>query len=286
MNPIERIRAIYASFSKKQRRIADLLLRRENSVCFMSLKDLSMEASVTAVTIMNFVKKLGYQNFSEFKREYQSYIQSMISPRSVVREDSPYCEGKITPEAIERIRRSERQLLEESYAMIHDDHLISAVALIKQARTIYLVAKNLSEPVAATFQKRLAFLGLDSELLSLENLNILPRMLARANELDVFVVFSFPNYSQSIIDVGRCARQRGCTIICITDKSTSPMACYSDIVLLCQTASLVFYNSMTAPLSIINILATLLAMELKEKLDENRETYQALASFFDHSVVP
>ena len=64
------------------------------------------------------------------------------------------------------------------------------------------------------------------------------------------------------------------------------MACYSDIVLLCQTASLVFYNSMTAPLSVVNILATLLAVELKETLDENRETYQLLASYFDHKADP
>ena len=281
MNPIERIRAVYGVLSKTQKRIADLLLRKGDTACFMSLSELSAEAEVTAVTAMNFVKKLGYESYSDFKREYQSYVQAMISPRSVVRENFPYSEARAGSEVIEKLRRNERELLEESYALISDDHLLGAVAMLKGARKIYLVAKNLSKPVAIFFRKRLAFLGLDTELLSLENMNVLPRTLARADGLDVFVVFSFPNYLQAIGDVAKCARQRGCRIICITDKTTSPPACYSDIVLLCQTASVVFYNSMTSPMSIANILATLLAVELKEKLDTNSETYKLLAAYLE-----
>jgi hypothetical protein len=54
-----------------------------------------------------------------------------------------------------------------------------------------------------------------------------------------------PNYNKSIGQVARSARlwQK---VICVTDKTASPPSCYSDVILLCQTSSLVFYNSMTA----------------------------------------
>jgi DNA-binding MurR/RpiR family transcriptional regulator len=283
MDPTERVRSVYDSLSKTQRRIADLLLQRKDTACFMSLKRLSDEASVAPVTVLNFVKKIGYDNYSEFKRDFQSYIQSVISPRNVVRESFSY-DIESSSEVIEKIRQSEKQLIEESYAMINDDHIMSAVLLIKQARKVYLVAKNMSLPVASMLQRRLVFLGLDSELMNLENLNILPRALARADGLDVFIVFSFPNYSQLIGDVAKCARQRGSRIICVTDKTISPAARYADVVLLCQTASVVFYNSMTAPLSLTHLLATLLAIELREKIDANQETYRLLASYLEKDI--
>lgn len=281
MNPIESIRSVYDKLSKTQQRIADFLLRREDTACFMSLNELSEAANVTPVTVMRFVKSLGYENYSDFKKEYQGYIQTMISPRNVVRKSTSESIAA-NSEIIEQIRQNEKRLLDESYQMISDDHLLNAVSLIKQAKKIYLVAKNLSEPIANIFQKRLTFLGLNSEILNLDNINLLPRTLANADGLDVFVVFTFPNYSPIIGYVAKCARQRGSRIICITDKTTSPPACYSDIILLCHTASVVFYNSMTAPMSIVNILATLLAIELKEKLEANKETYKLLASFLEN----
>ena len=192
MNPIERIPSVYDSLSKTQRRIADLLMSQKESVCFMSLNELSSAANVTPVTFMKFIKKLGYENYSDFKREYQGYIQIMLSPRNVVREDLSIT--REDADICDKIRKNEKQLLEGSLEMISDDQLLSAVNMLKQARKIYLVAKNLSYPSADLFQKRLVFLGLDSEIVNLSNINLLPRTLARADGLDVFVVFSFPNY--------------------------------------------------------------------------------------------
>lgn len=276
-NPIERMYSLYDSLSRTQQHIADLLLGGEDAVCFMSLNELSDKAGVTAVTVMNFVKKLGYKNYSDFKKEYRNYVQVMLSPRSIAKEN--WGGDSTTLELLERLRRSEKNLMEETYAAIGDDHLLAAVGLLKQARRIYLTAKNMTASVACAFQKRIAILGLDSELLTLDNLKILSRTLARTDESDVFVVFSFPNYLQCIGNVARCARQRGCGIICLTDKTTSPPACYADVVLLCQTATPVFYNSMTSVLSIMNVLVTLLAVEAKERLAANEENCRLMASY-------
>jgi len=282
-NPIERIRAAYDLISKTQRRIANLLLEKSDKACFMSLNEISAEAKVTPVTVMKFVKRLGYASFSDFKKEYQSYFQGMIAPRSVVRNHVPDIRTMANGGA-RQIMENELRLLQASYDMLSEDRLLEAVNYIKNARKIYLVARGLSVPIAELLQTRLTFLSLESEILKLDNIILLPRTLVRAGQEDVFIVFTFPNYTPSIGDIAQCARLRGSKIITITDKTTSPPACYSDLILLCHIEITVFYNSMTAPLSIVNILAELLALEMKESLEAYKESYQALALYLDRNM--
>lgn len=280
-NPIEIIRKEYNSLSRTQKKIADLLLERGDVACFLSLNDLSDMAGVTAVTVVKFAKKLGYDNFSDLKKDLQNYVQSMISPRSVVKSDLQQFDNLCNTNTIQRIIESELSLMSETYNSINKDSIIGAVRLILSARKIYLAAKGLTIPVAETLLTRLNFLCIESELIKMDNINLLPRRILHADEQDVFIVFSFPNYTQAIGEIAKCAKHLGSKVICITDKTTSPPSCYSDIILLCHTSSLVFYNSMTVPLSVVNIIATLLAIELKDRLAEDKPKIKQLASFFE-----
>ncbi len=279
-NPAALIRSVYDDLSRTQQKIADLLLERGDAVCFLSLADFSALAGVTAVTVVNFAKKLGYESFSDLKKDFQSYIQSMLSPRNVVRADIAGCVGQDGSDMLSRAMDNEQELLRETFRLISRESLFEAVRLLLGARRVYLAARGLAIPVAESLLARLTFLRIDAESLRLDNLNLLPRRLADAGEQDVFVVFSFPNYNKSIGQVARSARHLGSKVICVTDKTASPPSCYSDVILLCQTSSLVFYNSMTAPHSLVNILATLMAVELREKLEGDRDKLQKLAAFF------
>lgn len=280
-NPVERIRASYDALSKTQQRIADLLLERGDAVCFMSLTEFGEAAGVTSVTVVNFCKKLGYASFSDFKKELQNYIQTMISPRSVVKSNLGDYRGQPDKSLLIRAMEHEIELLTLTCQMISLDNILCAVDLLYGARKIYLAGKGLSVPVAEIFLTRLDFLCKDARILSLSNLNLLPNRLSGANEEDVFVIFSFPNYSPVLGDLAHCARHLGSKIICITDKATAPPACYADVLLLCQTSSLVYYNSMTAPVSIVTVLSSLLAIKDSDQSGLRKEKLQELSRFFE-----
>jgi DNA-binding MurR/RpiR family transcriptional regulator len=280
-NPIEKIRAAYPHLSNTQKKIATFMLEESEKACFMVLNEISEKVEVAPVTIIKFVKILGYSNFSEFKKKYQGYFQGMIAPRTVVRKDAPELRDGVAG-MTKRIMDNELRLLSSSYEMLNEELLLESIRYIKDARKIFLVAKGLSLPLAELLQIRLTFLSLDSEILKLDNNVLLPRSLIRASDQDLFIIFTFPNYSQILAEIARCAKLRGSRIITITDKTTSPPACYSNLLLFCHVESTIFYNSMTAPVSIINTLAEMLAIEMREKLEENGTIYKTMTMFLEH----
>ena len=170
----------------------------------------------------------------------------------------------------------EVSLLTDTFSCLNMDALIHAVNMLCQAREIYLVGKGLSIPVIELFLARLDFLSIPAKRIPLDNLNLLPNRLVKAGPEDVFVVFSFPNYSPVLGKIAKNVKTvLNSSLICITDKPTAPPACYADALLLCQTSSLVFYNSMTVPISVVTLLTSLMAIKtsgqracLEEKLKQ------------------
>ena len=261
-NPVERIRESYHQLSNTQRRIADYILEAGDKVCFLSLTQLGQETGVTSVTVVNFCKKVGYASFSDFKKEFQSYIQGVISPRHVVKSDLESYQDSSEQDLLQRIIEHEMKLVSETFTCLGHENLVQAAELLSTARRIYLIGKGLSIPVIDLFLARLDFLCLDARKVPFDNLNLLPNRLVNAKPEDVFVVFSFPNYSPIIGEVARTVKEQlGSRIICITDKPTAPPACYADILLLCQTSGLVYYNSMTTPASLVTVLTSLMAVK-------------------------
>lgn len=261
-SPIERIRDAYPYLSKTQRRIADHILNSGDTCCFMSLQELSETVGVTPVTLLNFCKKIEYANFSDFKKDLQVYIQSVISPRHVVKTDLDHYQTHSDSVLLSQAMDHEIGLITSTFSCLSSESIIHAVELLCNAREIYLVGKGLSIPVIELFLARLDFLSMPAKRISLDNLNLLPNRLVRAGPEDVFVIFSFPNYSPVLGEIARNVKNvLHSNLICITDKPTAPPACYADSLLLCQTSSLVFYNSMTAPISIVTLLTSLMAVK-------------------------
>ena len=156
---------------------------------------------------------------------------------------------------------------------------MESTALIKNARRIYIVGTGLNEPVTKILLTRLRFLCFDVHLLKDDNLTLIPYQFLHVKPEDLFIIFSFPNYKSFAINAAKCAHDLGCHTICITDHPTAPVAYYADKLLLCQTSSLVYYNSMTTPTSLVTILCGILAIQ-SQKDPKVQEYLDHIASYF------
>ena len=67
--------------------------------------------------------------------------------------------------------------------------------------------------------------------------------------------------SASLRNIAKKAAISGVPILTITDSDTSPAAAHSTLLLLCPTSTKLFYNSMTAPMAMLNILASCLVID-------------------------
>ena len=87
ISPIDNIRNSYSSLSSAQKTIANLILDQAENVCFMRLEDISKKIGVTNVTVIRFVKKIGYESFGAFKKDLQNYIQNNVVPKRIVKSE-------------------------------------------------------------------------------------------------------------------------------------------------------------------------------------------------------
>lgn len=278
-NPVETIQKIYPDLSPIQKKIADLMLEETETICFLRLDEVSKKAEVTSVTVIRFVKKLGYESYGAFKKDLQNYVQTMIIPKRVIKSDIQSLKGEAAADIVRQAVDNEFKLMAATYEAMPVDTLIEAADLLKNARRIFIAGTGLNQPVAEILLTRLNFLCLDAQILPHDNLNVLPYQLTTAGPEDVFVIFSFPNYKRFAIDVAKCARSLGSHTICITDKISSPIAPHAEKLLLCQTSSLVYYNSMTMPVSLITILSSILAVQISAD-PKTREQIEQISAFF------
>lgn len=263
-NPVELIQKAYPELSQIQKRIADLVLSEAETLCFLRLDEVSKKASVTSVTVIRFVKKLGYENYGAFKKDLQNYVQTMIIPKRIIKSEIQNLREESADSIIRQAIQNEFDLMTATYDSMPLETLAEVAELIKNARKIFITGTGLNEPIVDLLIVRLGFLGLDAQVVPSDNLTLLPYLLASAGTDDVFIIFSFPNYKHFAIDVAKCARDLGSHTVCITDKLTAPIAVYAEKLLLCQTSSLVYYNSMTVPVSLVTILTTILAVQIKK----------------------
>ena len=52
------------------------------------------------------------------------------------------------------------------------------------------------------------------------------------------------------------------SILTITDDHSSPAVPFSQYILICQTKTEIFYNSLTLPIAMVNLISSYLAMDL------------------------
>lgn len=278
-NPVELIQQSYPDLSPIQKKIADLMLEEIETICFLRLDEVSKKAEVTSVTVIRFVKKLGYESYGSFKKDLQNYVQTMIIPKRIIKSDIQNLKEATAADIIRQAVDNEFKLMKATYESMPVDALTEVADLLKNARKIFIAGTGLNQAMAEILLIRLNFLCLDAQILPHDNLNVLPYQLTTAGPEDVFVIFSFPNYKRFAIDVAKCARSLGSHTVCITDKISSPIAPHAEKLLLCQTSSLVYYNSMTMPVSLITILSSILAVQISTD-PKTKEQIDRISAFF------
>lgn len=275
MNVIERIQENYPKFSRTQRRIADFLLQNTDRACFLSLKDLSEEVSASEVTIIKFTRAIGCENYTDLKNELQRFISSRLSPSEKI----ATAIENLREDGFTQIMQQDQETIEQTLKLLNDNDLKAALTLIKQSTRIFMVGDNISKIVTDFIGLRLRHLGLDVAVFDLSSYDTISAQLLYTQKSDIFIVVSFPKYTRRIIPLVEYLHENDYKVICFTDRVTSPIGRNASVAFACATESSVFYNSITAPIALANILVSALAIELKDDYTERRQSISEVSRY-------
>ena len=254
-----------SSFSKGQKRIANYILQNYDKAAFMTASKLGKLSGVSESTVVRFASELGYEGYPSMQRALQEMIRSRLtSTQRIQAADNLFGGQDVLTAVIQSAMAKLRMVPDEADRA----EFSKAVDLILGARHIYILGTRSSYFVAGYLNFYLHLLTGNVTLVQANAAGEIFEQLFRIGPGDVMIAISFPRYSKVTLNTVKFARDRGATILAVTDNDLSPVYQMADAALLAPSEMISFVDSMVAPLSLMNAL--LIAVGARMRADVSR----------------
>jgi len=263
-----------SSFSKGQKRIAAFILESYDKAAFMTASKLGQTVNVSESTVVRFAAELGYDGYPSMQKSLQKMIRSRLT--SVQRIEM--ANDQIGNDVVSSVLRSDISMIRSTLEELDRTRFNSAVDAILKAKKIYIMGVRSSSAISRflAFYFNLIFDNICE--VSANTVSEVFEQILRVDKDDVVIGVCFPRYSSRTVKAMHYARDRGATVIAITDSELSPIAAKADITLTAKSDMVSFVDSLIAPLSLVNAL--IVAVSQKRNQDV-ANTFKQLEQIWD-----
>jgi len=262
------------TFSKGQKRIASFILESYDKAAFMTASKLGQTTNVSESTVVRFAAELGYDGYPSMQKSLQKMIRSRLT--SVQRIE--IANDTIGEDVVSSVLRSDISMIRSTLEELDRNRFNSAVDAILKARKIYVMGVRSSSSISRfmAFHFNLIFDNVCE--ISANTVSEVFEQILRVGPEDVVIGVCFPRYSSRTVKAMHYARDRGATVLAITDSEASPIAAQAHITLTAKSGMASFVDSLVAPLSLVSSL--IVAVSQKRSQDV-ANTFQQLEQIWD-----
>ncbi|BDF70909.1 N-acetylmannosamine kinase [Oscillospiraceae bacterium] len=266
-------------FSKGQKLIANFILESYDKAAFMTASRLGKTVNVSESTVVRFAAELGYDGYPAMQKALQEMIRNKLTSIQRIEVSNDRIGDQdilsmVMQSDIEKIRMT----MEET-----DRHSFSqAVDAIVAARRIYILGIRSAAAISSFLGFYFNLIFPDVVVIHATSVSEVFEQLLRIGPDDVIIGISFPRYSRRTVKAMQFARDRGATVVAITDSEVSPLAPTADHTLMAKSDMASFVDSLVAPLSLVNALIVALGRKLNNDLSA---TFGALEKIWDEYEV-
>lgn len=249
--------------SKGHKRIAEFVVTQFDKAAYMTAYRLGEEVGVSESTVVRFAVALGYDGYPELQKALQDMIRNRLTSVQRIEMSGDLREDMVLRSVLKTDLENIRKTLERE----QEAEFRKAVSSLLKAKRIYVLGMRASAPLAQFFGYYLKIVCEDVVVPTLGSSDVLDE-ISRIGPDDLLFGISFPRYSSRTLTAMRFARERGATIIAMTDGEVSPLIEASDICLTAKSTMASFVDSLAAPLSLINALIVALGLMKKEAVSK------------------
>lgn len=272
------IRENVGSFSKGQKRIAAFILESYDKAAFMTASKLGQTVNVSESTVVRFAAELGYDGYPSMQKSLQKMIRSRLT--SVQRIEM--ANDQMGDDVLSSVLRSDTAMIRSTLEELDRTRFNSAVDTILGARKIYIMGVRSSTAISRFMAFHFNMIFDNVREISANTTSEIFEQILRVGEGDVVIGVCFPRYSSRTVKAMQYARDRGATVIAITDSEASPVASKAHITLTAKSDMISFVDSLVAPLSLVNAL--IVAISQKQNQDV-ADTFRHLEQIWDEYEV-
>lgn len=270
---LKKIEENYDGFSKRQKILADYILKNYDKAAFLTAAKLGKVVGVSESTVVRFATELGYKGYPGFQKALEELVRTKLN--SIQRMEVTY--GRIAQsEILESVLHSDIDKIKMTLANIDQNAFEMAVNTILNARKIYIIGIRSCAPLAEFLKFYLNLICENVITVNANGSSEIFEQLIRINEEDVIIGISFPRYSMRTLKALEFASNRKAKVITLTDSIHSPITLYSSCNLIARSDMVSIVDSLVAPLSVINALVVALCMKKQEDVITTLETLEKI----------
>ncbi|SMB99630.1 transcriptional regulator, RpiR family [Thermanaeromonas toyohensis ToBE] len=257
-----KIRSIYNSLTKAEKKVADYVLENFDNVIYLSVTELAEKCGCGETTVIRFCRHIGLTGFQDFKL---NIAKDIVRPEMNIHENISF-EDSIDI-LVQKITTENITALSNTVKLLSLKELERAVDAIVNANKIEFYGVGASGYTALDAKYKFLRLGLNVD--AMLDAHIQAISAVNLGEKDVAVGISFSGSTKDTVETCRLAKKAGAKVICITNYARSPITSVADIVLLTSVKETPLRSgaltSKIAQLHILDILYTSVAIRLKDK---------------------
>lgn len=269
----DRIKAAEDGLTRTERRIGQALLGQYPVLGLQTLARIAAAAHTTAPTVLRFVTKIGFANYSAFQDALRSELQP--TQQSPLTRYAPG-EADADDDFLGAFAKAASARIRASAALVQPATLDAVCALLADpAKPVLCVGGRFSTALAETLATYL--LELRPGVASLRGQTATwPAQLLDVTRKHVVVAFDFRRYQDDVIRFCELAAERGADVVLFTDQWMSPNARFAKHVLVSQTATTHIYDSTAAAFVQLEAIVAGVARKIGDRSKDRLSQLEAL----------
>jgi DNA-binding MurR/RpiR family transcriptional regulator len=214
-----------------ERRAAHTLVANYPLIGLKTVAEFSQAAGVSSPTILRFVGRLGFQNYSEFQSALQDELAAQLQSPAARPLRPPAADGVSAP-----LLEATLDNLRETFRHVSDRQITDIAARLAECHGhMYLVGGRFTDPLARYMAAHLAIIRPNVFHLDGQESMWQDRLIDMGRR-DVLLIFDIRRYQESLARVAEKAHRRGVQIVLFTDQWLSPIARFARHVIAGRTA--------------------------------------------------
>ncbi|NLP14620.1 MAG: MurR/RpiR family transcriptional regulator [Clostridium sp.] len=276
---IKKIQSRMADFSKGQKLIANFIINHYDRAAYMTAAKLGDEVGVSESTVVRFANEIGFDGYPKLQKVLKELNKSKLTSVQRIKISSDRInEDNLLKSVLQEDMNKIRHTLEE----IDQSNFNNIVESILNAKTIYILGVRSSAPLASFLGFYFNLIFDNVRLVHTTSVSEMFEQIIHASKEDVVIGISFPRYSKRTVNAMRFAKNKGATVVAITDNLNSPLAENADHVITARSDMASFVDSLVAPLSVINALIVAVGLKRKQHI---YDTFENLEKIWDEYKV-
>lgn len=272
----ERLRTVRNVLAPAEQRVVATLLDDYPMVGLQSIARFAAAAGVSAPTVLRVLAKLGFSGYPQFREALRREASERLFSSADV---YPGPSGTDAPDdARAFLTRAERTwvaAVRDTFASLDPDVVERTVALLADpARPLLLTGGRFTTAVASHLGRYLATLRAGVRVLDPEA-GTRALALLDVDERSVVLAVDVRPHQHDTVRFGLDARERGATVVLLTDRSLSPLAPDADIVLVTSVLGPPPFDGTAPAVVVVDTLVAAVAARLGDAARTRLATFEA-----------